>query len=193
VARHGNQRQRRPIGQQHQAHHEDLQPRRAGEHQQDGEQVGQADALQHAHDPERAEVQGRVVDGPLQHRGRGVEDEAQGEQHRHPADQPLVEGASVLGRGLAVARQGEGDRGADDEEEGGEDLIGRREAVPFGVAQGGVDVAPASRVVDQDHAGDGETPEAVQGGEAHDSDSAAIGYLISAKMPAAASASRLRQ
>ena len=54
--------------------------------------------------------------------------------------------------------------GADDEEEAREDLIRRCEPVPFGVAQGGVDMAPASRVVDQDHAGDGETPEAVEGG-----------------------------
>ena len=105
------------------------------------------------------------------------------------ADQPEVERAPLPGRGFAVARQGEGDRGADDEEEGREDLIGRREAVPFGVAQGGVDVAPASRVVDQDHAGDGEAPEAVEGREAHDSDSAAVDFPLSAKSAVAASAS----
>jgi hypothetical protein len=58
---------------------------------------------------------------------------------------------------------GEDDGGADEEEEVGEDEVGEGEAVPGGVVELGVGVGPVAGVVDEDHEGDGEAAEDVDG------------------------------
>ena len=55
---------------------------------------------------------------------------------------------------------------ADEEEEVGEDKVGEGEAVPFGVVELGVDVRPVAGVVDENHEGDGEAAEDVDGEDA---------------------------
>ena len=58
---------------------------------------------------------------------------------------------------------GEDDGGADEEEEVGEDEVCEGEAVPGGVVELGVGVGPVAGVVDEDHEGDGEAAEDVDG------------------------------
>ena len=60
----------------------------------------------------------------------------------------------------------EDDGGADEEEEVGEDEVGEGEAVPGGVVELGVGVGPVAGVVDEDHEGDGEAAEDVDGEDA---------------------------
>ena len=61
---------------------------------------------------------------------------------------------------------GEDDGGADEEEEVGEDEVGEGEAVPGGVVELSVGVGPVAGVVDEDHEGDGEAAEDVDGEDA---------------------------
>ena len=59
--------------------------------------------------------------------------------------------------------EGEDDGHADEEEEAGKDEIGEGPAVPWSVVELRVDVGPVSGVVDEDHEGDGDAAESVDG------------------------------
>ena len=60
----------------------------------------------------------------------------------------------------------EDDGRADEEEEVGEDEVGEGEAVPGGVIELGKGVGPVAGVVDEDHEGDGDAAEDIDGEDA---------------------------
>src|SRR5204863_4679703 len=68
--------------------------------------------------------------------------------------------------GLDPRRAGQRERDADDEQEGREDQVGWRAAVPPGMAEGAVDVRPVARVVDEDHRADSQAAHRVDRDEA---------------------------
>ena len=72
--------------------------------------------------------------------------------------------AAVAFGGAGVERKDDG--GADEEEEGWEDEVGEGPAVPGGVVERVEDVVPIAGIVDQDHEGDGEAAEEVDGEDA---------------------------
>jgi hypothetical protein len=97
--------------------------------------------------------------------GKGGEEELDGEERRGSAEDVQGEGAARLAAGDAgVEREDDGD--AYEEEEVGEDEVGCGEAVPGGVVELGVDVGPVAGVVDENHEGDGETAQDVDGEDA---------------------------
>ena len=59
------------------------------------------------------------------------------------------------------ACSGEDERGAHEEEEVGEDEVGQRPAVPRGVIELRIDMAPVAGIVDQDHEGDSDAAEEI--------------------------------
>ena len=72
--------------------------------------------------------------------------------------------AGVAFAEAAVERKDGG--GSDEEEEVGEDEVGEGPAVPGGVVELLVDVGPVAGVVDEDHEGDGDAAEDVDGEDA---------------------------
>jgi len=94
-----------------------------------------------------------------------------GEEHLDCEDE---EGTTedVEGEGLLrvsprdAGLKGEDDGGADEKEEVWEDEVGEGEAVPRGVIELGVGVGPVAWVVDEDHEGDGEAAQDIDGEDA---------------------------
>ena len=120
-----------------------------------GDEVADGDAGEHSEDAQVGEVEVR----------EGAEEHLDGEDGDGAAKH--VEGE----RALAVAScdagvEGQDDGDADEEEEVGEDEVGEGEAVPCGVVELRVDVAPVAGIVDEDHEGDGEAAEDVDGEDA---------------------------
>ncbi len=89
----------------------------------------------------------------------------------------------MAGEGLAAVafcRAGverEDDGGADEKEEGWEDEVGEGPAVPGGVVEGREDVGPVAGIVDQDHEGDGDAAQEVDGEDAGWAGDGALGLL----------------
>ena len=170
---HGEQRHREPVAeeQRRQDHHLLLERRAQGEQRAGG--VGEGDALQHAGDADVEQPvhhpveQARVGDaGDLSPRIEGEEVEQQPEEEDEPgAAQHLVHDRAVVVAAGPTCGEREVRRDADDEEEEGEDQVGRRPPVPGGVLERRVDVPPAAGVVDEQHRGDGHAAEDVERAE----------------------------
>src|ERR1700722_9820288 len=94
----------------------------------------------------------------------GVEMEEAADQKKGGAAAHDVEGEAFAGFSASEARDGGVDDGAaDEQEEDGKDEVGEGEAVPIGVIELGVGYAAVARVVDEDHEGDGEAAQDVDG------------------------------
>ena len=83
--------------------------------------------------------------------------------------------AAVAFCGAGVERKDDGR--ADEEEEGWEDEVGEGPAVPWRVIEGMEDVVRIARIVDEDHEGDGEAAEEVDGEDAGWAGDGALGLL----------------
>jgi|SRR5579862_465524 len=116
------------------------------------DKVAEGDAGEHAVDAEAREVKVRVE----------VEEEVERENDDGAAEDVKGEFFSGLAAGDAGLER-EDDGGADHEEEVGEDEVGEGEAVPCCVVELGVGVGPVAGVVDENHEGDGEAAEDVDG------------------------------
>jgi hypothetical protein len=98
---------------------------------------------------------------PVEVRERG-EEHLDGEDGGCPAEDVAGErGAAVAAGHAGLRRENDGD--ADEKEEAGEDEVGEGEAVPGGVVKLRVDVGPVAGIVDEDHQGDGEATQDVDG------------------------------
>src|SRR5262249_10916955 len=75
----------------------------------------------------------------------------------------LAQQGAFIGAGFGLAAEREGHRYATDEQEEGEDPVGESPAVPLRVFQLGVQMTPVARIIHQQHAGDGESTEGVEG------------------------------
>jgi hypothetical protein len=98
--------------------------------------------------------------GPIEAR-ESVQDDAQAED-RQRATQHLDDELTAVGPALHVLDERQGDRDADDEQEEREDEVGRRPAVPGGMAERPVHVAPRTGIVHQNHPGNGDPAECVE-------------------------------
>ncbi len=92
----------------------------------------------------------------------GGEEHLDGEDEEGATDDVEGEGSLRCSAGEA-GLHGEDDGGSDEEEEVGKDEVREGEAVPGGVVELGVGVGPVAGVVDEDHEGDGEAAEDVDG------------------------------
>ena len=88
--------------------------------------------------------------------GKGIEEQSGQDNHQSPFDDL----AALCGGIAARKRQVGGD--AHDEEEKREDQVRRRPPVPAGMLQRRIDRRPASRIVDQQHASDGQPSEHIE-------------------------------
>ena len=139
VAGHRHQRHQAPVAEQQHRGGRRLTPPAGGQVDQRGGEIAERDALEHARDAQRRPVEPR----------KAVEHDAQREDHRRAAQHAHEHGpAHPASRAWA---QGQGNRGAHDEQEEGEDEIGGRPAMPVGVAQRRIDGAPGARIVHQHH------------------------------------------
>ena len=91
-----------------------------------------------------------------------AEEEIESEDGGAAAEDVEGEGAARFASADAGVER-EDDGRADEEEEVGEDEVGEGEAVPGGVIELGEGVGPVAGVVDEDHEGDGESAEDVDG------------------------------
>ena len=131
-------------------------PHRHIAHQDDWrrDRVGEPDPLQHARYPYGADVRHGIHN--VQRQSDRDEDRAASrnvDQHR-PAC-----------RALRAARECERQRRPDDDDEAREDCVGEGPAIPGRVHEGSGHGAPVARVVDDDHARDGQSAEHVERGE----------------------------
>ncbi len=100
----------------------------------------------------------------MEREGKGGERPADEDDRRAPAEGvPRELGAGSPLRGPLAEREDR--RRPDDEEKEGKDEVGRRAAVPLGVAERRKDEGPAPRVVHEEHRGDRRPPEEIEGGE----------------------------
>src|SRR6202044_3495580 len=83
--------------------------------------------------------------------------------------------AAVAFCGAGVERKDDG--GTDQEEESWEDEVGEGPAIPRGVVERREDVVPIAGIVDQDHEGDGDAAEEVDGEDARWSGNGVLGLL----------------
>ena len=119
-----------------------------GSDQEDGagDEVADADALQHAGNADVGEVE----------LGNEVEQQSQAEDERSTAEGVQIQLAAI-GALFNPSSEGERHRDADHPEEEGENEVGEGPAVPDGVAQGREDMAPGARIVHHHHGGDRQT------------------------------------
>ena len=164
------------AGNRHERHHDpvadeqrgddgDLLSSRRAQRKQCGGDVRDSDPLQHAREaevlraPGNALKKGRIGNaGHLSPPEKRKRIEQQTDQHdqQPAADDPAHH---LLGRPLAQRQMR---RDADDEQEERKDQIGRRPPVPRRVLERRIDRAPASRIVDEQHPGDGHAAKNVE-------------------------------
>ena len=123
----GDQDHQRPIEQKERCRDDGLRTPPRVQEDEGGDEIADADALEHAGDANR----GKVV------AGEAGEDEAKGEDDGGSAEDFQVE-VTVGTAHLSATAKGKHDRDADDEEEEGEegeDKIGRCPPVPLGVRE----------------------------------------------------------
>lgn len=94
--------------------------------------------------------------------GEGGEGHLDGEDVEAAAEDVEGQGAFRVAAGDAGAER-EDDGAADEKEKVGEDDVRKCEAVPGGVVELGVGVGPVAGIVHQNHEGDGETAEDIDG------------------------------
>src|SRR5581483_3124417 len=138
-------------------------PRRDIARDERGDRVDDPDPLQHAHEAEMREA----IDDALQKRRIGNAGDLPPPEEWIRIQQKSEENderAAAQDRLRLLAREMR--RDADDEEEEGKDEIGRRPPVPLGMFERRIDGAPASGIVDEQHAGDREPAERIEGNEA---------------------------
>lgn len=135
----------------------------AGEEAEEADdEVADGDAGEDAVDAEGGEVEA----------GKGGEEEVEkkdGGGATNDAEREPVAGGAIEDAGWAAGDAGgerEDDGGADEEEEGGEDEVGEGEAVPLRVEELAVAVCGVFGVVDEDHKGDGDAAEDIDGEDA---------------------------
>lgn len=97
--------------------------------------------------------------------GVEAEEEIDSEDDGRPAEDVKGQGAARFPSADAGLER-EDDGGADDEEEVGEDEVGKGETVPFSVVQLRIGVGPVTGIIDQDHEGDGDSAKDVDGEDA---------------------------
>ncbi len=95
----------------------------------------------------------------------GGEEELDGEECGCAANHVKGECAFAIAA-CDAGLQREDDGGANQEEEVGEDEVGESESIPGRVIELSVDVGPVAGIVDQDHEGDGEAAQDVDGEDA---------------------------
>ena len=96
--------------------------------------------------------------------GEAVHEEAE-QEDQQPASNDLSPNRRFIVAARAPRRERQMRRDAGDEEEEREDEVRRRPAVPRGVLERRIDRAPRARIVDEQHAGDGQPAENVEGQE----------------------------
>jgi hypothetical protein len=103
---------------------------------------------------------GNAHGGEVERREKGQKQAQAKQDEAPPGDAP--DGRRVVPGLVAQRTQGVRNGHPDDEQEKREHQVGGRAAIPLGVPQGGVHVAPTARVVHQDHGGHGDAAEHVQ-------------------------------
>ena len=153
IAGNRNDRHRDPVAQQEGGGDRRVHSPARHQVEQGREKVAHGDPLQHTGDSQCPPLKPRE---PVEHDPEGEND---GGPPEHPDHHPSPPG---LGRpGL----EGQRDRHPDDEQEKGEDHVGRGPAMPVGVQKRRIDGAPGAGVVHDHHPGHGETAEGIEGNE----------------------------
>ena len=144
VARHRNETEQRPVAHQRgDEHHRLALPARADQLQHHGDEVADADSLQHAIRTQRVEVKER----------KAVHDDAEQNQNDGPAKRARKDGRDAhAARQPRLCREHDGD--ADQQKERWEDQVSRREAIPDGVLQRPKGAFLVPVVVDENHEGE---------------------------------------
>ena len=160
----------KPVAVQERDNGENLLLHRGALRQQPGDEIGEPNALQHAHDaPVIQAIDDALEEGWIRHAGdigpgeerKSVHQESEEEDQRAAAQDLTPDGGLVVAaRAPRIQRQV--GCNADDEQEEREDEVRWRPPVPRGMLEGRIDRAPAARVVHEQHSGDRETAEHVQ-------------------------------
>ncbi len=117
------------------------------------EEITERDPLQHAGDTQLRQCHPLI-------RNR-IQDQADDKDQRRSSQDfkiEVMQAASARDSLLKCQWNGH----ADDEDEEGEDQIGRSPTIPFGMLQRRIDGVPTARIVDQNHAGDRQSAKDVQ-------------------------------
>lgn len=128
---------------------------------QGGSQVAHGDALQHAGDARvrqrRPGELARVVD---LEEGEPVQQKAQQKDQGAAPAQPGQHGAMAQ---VFILAQRKGQRIADDKQKAGKDQVRDGKSMPFGMQERRIHAAPVARGIDDDHQGDGQAAQDVEG------------------------------